>query len=1078
MTASAPWSVKGIDAKAREVAKDLARRSGMTLGEWLNQMILEGEDVGALISREKARSEAPVQRAVRRVAEPEIYDDEGYEEPVLASRTRQSLRGDVLRDDPARRATPYSTRAIASKDLRRKSIFEDRPRYDDGYEAAPDADMGRVARALENLGSRIETGETRSATAVRGVSHAVESLLSRLERSEAALEAAQTETREQLEGRFEEQTQEVLSTVERLSRAAEQDQGVMTRRLEQAERLLDAQAERLEGLSGHVREERDRIAKVEQSLKSSQVTETVRAVEGALGKLANQLYEGEARTRDTMKDVREDLVGLSHRLAQMEMRDPERAAQGLIDKVVAQLANRLEAAEAQTTGAIKTLEKAFQTLEGRMHRAEERGDVSDPEAVRSLTGLAAELSRRVEDSRQELRQALQTGTQESIETAMKTVAERINLSEQRSASAIGKMGQDVMRIADTLNRRVATVEVATRDGLLRVSQDIQTVAASVADTVDARVGRFESAHAQALESLGTEIARISERLSVKLSESERRTTQILGGVGEQIEQQRNLARSDLADRIRQSEDRTAKLLEDARARIDQKLAQVQTQNLLSEAAAKSASARQEPRELPNPFATSQTIAAESPAARVYAPVLEAEPEIDTILPVAGDEPKAEAHEAEASQAPTSPFDTFLGGLEPDELVDLAVVTEVKAEAPAFATTSPALSDFKPDFDPFADDDDAELLTSSVTGPSTSSAVIDDDDSDPFADIDVSRKTAPRSDGRKPSSFSARDLTEDHSAERIDFDIDENDVRMSSVSVSTRDALAAARAAVRASIEGLDDGRLNTLKSKSSRSRSGLRPIEEAKSNTFMNALKASSIAAAVVAVAAGGAMVVKTQWLDPVARAKKPAPIAAAALTVAPVDADAQRNLQTRYQAALQALEARSPGAIDGLKVVANQGYAPAQYQLSLAYGGQGSVATPDKTEARLWTQRAADGGIAAAMYNLGSMYYSGDGGPQDRPMAAMWFRKAAERGVLDSQYNLGILYQEGMGVPINLSESYKWLKIAAKGGDKDAAKAASDLEAQLTDSQRQKAEDAVAQFTPISDGTPLRADAKSAPQG
>jgi localization factor PodJL len=43
MTAGAPWSVKGIDPKAREVAKDLARRSGMTLGEWLNQVILEDE---------------------------------------------------------------------------------------------------------------------------------------------------------------------------------------------------------------------------------------------------------------------------------------------------------------------------------------------------------------------------------------------------------------------------------------------------------------------------------------------------------------------------------------------------------------------------------------------------------------------------------------------------------------------------------------------------------------------------------------------------------------------------------------------------------------------------------------------------------------------------------------------------------------------------------------------------------------------------------------------------------------------------------------------------------------------------
>ena len=41
MTSGAPWSVKGIDPKAREIAKDLARRSGMTLGEWLNQMILD-----------------------------------------------------------------------------------------------------------------------------------------------------------------------------------------------------------------------------------------------------------------------------------------------------------------------------------------------------------------------------------------------------------------------------------------------------------------------------------------------------------------------------------------------------------------------------------------------------------------------------------------------------------------------------------------------------------------------------------------------------------------------------------------------------------------------------------------------------------------------------------------------------------------------------------------------------------------------------------------------------------------------------------------------------------------------------
>jgi len=39
-----PWSVKGIDTEMREAAKHAARRSGMTLGEWLNTVIREQAD--------------------------------------------------------------------------------------------------------------------------------------------------------------------------------------------------------------------------------------------------------------------------------------------------------------------------------------------------------------------------------------------------------------------------------------------------------------------------------------------------------------------------------------------------------------------------------------------------------------------------------------------------------------------------------------------------------------------------------------------------------------------------------------------------------------------------------------------------------------------------------------------------------------------------------------------------------------------------------------------------------------------------------------------------------------------------
>ncbi|MBL8893684.1 MAG: SEL1-like repeat protein [Rhizobiales bacterium] len=45
-----PWSVKGIGADAREAAKEAARRRGMTLGAWLNTVIME-------------QSEAPVEQA-------------------------------------------------------------------------------------------------------------------------------------------------------------------------------------------------------------------------------------------------------------------------------------------------------------------------------------------------------------------------------------------------------------------------------------------------------------------------------------------------------------------------------------------------------------------------------------------------------------------------------------------------------------------------------------------------------------------------------------------------------------------------------------------------------------------------------------------------------------------------------------------------------------------------------------------------------------------------------------------------------------------------------------------------------
>lgn len=55
-------------------------------------------------------------------------------------------------------------------------------------------------------------------------------------------------------------------------------------------------------------------------------------------------------------------------------------------------------------------------------------------------------------------------------------------------------------------------------------------------------------------------------------------------------------------------------------------------------------------------------------------------------------------------------------------------------------------------------------------------------------------------------------------------------------------------------------------------------------------------------------------------------------------------------------------------------------------------------TAAQLWMQRAQQGD-AAAEYNLGVLYRSGHGVPQDMAKASQWFRKAARQGLVDA-YN------------------------------------------------------------------------------
>jgi TPR repeat protein len=104
-----------------------------------------------------------------------------------------------------------------------------------------------------------------------------------------------------------------------------------------------------------------------------------------------------------------------------------------------------------------------------------------------------------------------------------------------------------------------------------------------------------------------------------------------------------------------------------------------------------------------------------------------------------------------------------------------------------------------------------------------------------------------------------------------------------------------------------------------------------------------------------------------------------------------------------------------------------------------------------------AEQGDALAQSNLGFMYATGDGVPEDDAEAVRWYRLAAAQGHAPAQSNLGRMYATGDGVPENTERAYMWFSVAAAGQSgegRDRAVAARDrASARLTPEQRSRAQ-------------------------
>lgn len=97
-------------------------------------------------------------------------------------------------------------------------------------------------------------------------------------------------------------------------------------------------------------------------------------------------------------------------------------------------------------------------------------------------------------------------------------------------------------------------------------------------------------------------------------------------------------------------------------------------------------------------------------------------------------------------------------------------------------------------------------------------------------------------------------------------------------------------------------------------------------------------------------------------------------------------------------------------------------------YNGDG--VEKDYAKAMKYYRKAAKQGNAEAQNKLGEMYILGQGVKIDNAEAMKWFRKAAKQDNDWAQTNLGIIYYEGYGVEIDYMEAIKWYRKAAEKGN------------------------------------------------
>jgi localization factor PodJL len=463
-----PWSVKGIEPEAREAAKDAARRSGMTLGEWLNSVILDQSDGAQQVAgrhgdaapKEFSTDEEPfedsndttirledIAQQLTRLAQRDQQSAaiRAYAPPGRQRQDVESINRILSRLDGNERQTANALSAVDERlsilGNQISQVAERKPEDVPGYQA--------LETALRNIVDHIEVSEKRTRESLKAMQDRMGDMTQRAGDSAFAQEAFPAFN--DLEIRLNELVRRIerteASTNAGLPDLVRQELGQLAERVEQVRQASEsfaakAQSSAVQAAQAELHEIESRIfgllkeaqSALSDSAGNAAEIQRVRAEIGSLNQRIDDAKTDAASERD-VHALRIAFEQLSARAAQ----GPDLRPLADMDRRLADVALKLEQsqAEARNLPQLGDLERRFAELDRRLTDALQSKD--DSRAVAALEQQIAAVDERVARTEQQL------GHLETIERAITQLYESVdqnrNMAREIAEDAVNRMAE-------------------------------------------------------------------------------------------------------------------------------------------------------------------------------------------------------------------------------------------------------------------------------------------------------------------------------------------------------------------------------------------------------------------------------------------------------------------------------------------------------------------------------------------------------------------------------------------------------------------------------------------------------------